>query len=124
MDTLFIYALSGSAETITLFLIFTKSILPNKLVIKYIVSGSNWKISSSPIISTIFKVKKALWLLSISFNKLSGTTYLLDSSSYLKFVGKENPSFIKASANAKSFAETKYLLFLAAFLKILSGSLN
>ena len=44
---------------------------------------------SSPIISTIFKVKNAFCSLSISFNKLFGISYFFDNSSYLKFVGKE-----------------------------------
>ena len=34
----------------------------------------------------------------------------------------EKPSLIKASANAKSFADIKYFLFFEIFLKILSIS--
>ena len=45
-------------------------------------------------------------MLSISFNKLSGTSYFFDNSSYLKFAGKENPSLINASARARSLADT------------------
>ena len=85
------------------------------------VSGSSWCGSSSPIISTILRAKKAFCSLSINFNKFFGMSNLFANSSYLKLGGNIKPSFNNASANAKSFADIKYFLFFEIFLKFLIG---
>ena len=57
-----------------LFLSGSISSLFNTLIIKYIVSGSNVDISSSPIISTNFKARNPVSLLSANFNRRQSMT--------------------------------------------------